>query len=164
MILIGIDPGTTSIGYGIIEEQGRGLCFRDAGLIRITSTLPHERLKELQEGLQALITTWKPDVFAVEKLFFTTNQKTAMSVAEARGVILLTIAHAGLTFYEYTPLAVKKTVTGDGKADKTQVKKMVRYTLKDTISLDARDDVFDALAIALTCYFNERNTLSKRSR
>ena len=97
---------------------------------------------------------------ALERLFFAKNVKTALEVAEARGAILLTTSLAGLSIREYTPLEVKKTVTGDGNADKKQIQKMLKLTLKEVDAIDARDDVFDAIAVALTCHFKERNVTS----
>lgn len=164
MIILGIDPGSTTIGYGLIEDRRGAPYYIDSGLIQITSLYTEDRLLELYQKITELIRKKKPNVVAVEKLFFQTNQKTAMAVAESRGVIILTTTQAHLTFYEYTPLQVKKMVTGDGSADKAQVKKMVGLTLKETANLRARDDVFDAIAIALTCFFQEKNTLYKRSK
>lgn len=155
MFILGIDPGTFSIGYSILKG-GVKPHLEESGLVRITKKGGAERLKELYEGLRVLLKKWEPEAVAVEKLFFAKNTKTAISVSEARGVILLTTALAGLRPYEYTPLEVKKTVTGDGRADKIQIKKMVQLILPETRELRARDDVFDAIAVALTCHFKER--------
>ncbi len=160
MKILGIDPGTTAIGYAILEGDRRDLRLHAAHLISITGSAPEERLRALETGIAALIREWKPEVLAIERLFFNKNQKTALAVAEARGVILLTATTHGLKVYEYTPLQVKKTVTGDGKADKRQVQKMVRVTLGASAPARARDDVFDAIAIALTCvYLAPRETI-----
>lgn len=159
MRILGIDPGTTAVGYAILDVENRIPALRAADLVRIRSRDRSDRLKELHTGIQNLITTWHPDALAIERLFFTRNQKTALEVAEARGVILLTTALAGILTYEYTPLEVKKTVTGDGNADKAQMEKMIRLTMRDAASLNARDDVFDAIGIALTCFLLTRASL-----
>lgn len=159
MIIVGIDPGTTSIGYSIIECMEAKISLKQAGLVSIQSQSTENRLKELHLEIKELLTGWKPTALAIERLFFTKNQKTALAVSEARGVILLTTALAHIKVYEYTPLEVKKTITGDGGADKLQVQKIVQLTLPETKNLKARDDVFDAVAIALACYFRERQNL-----
>lgn len=162
MIILGIDPGTTSIGYALVRGGAKPAFIR-AGLIPIHTKENSARLLELHHGIQHLIAAEKPDAVAIERLFFATNAKTAFLVSEARGVILLTTALAKLNAYEYTPLEVKKTITGDGKADKSQIKKMVRLTLAETKTLEARDDVYDAIAVALTCCYHERLLLQKNN-
>ena len=158
MIILGIDPGTTAIGYAFIENPLAPRALT-SGLLTIRADSAANRLKELHKELTALIDQWRPDVLAVEKIFFSRNVKTAIEVAQARGVILLTSSLAGLRVYEYTPLEVKKIITGDGNADKLQVKKMVQLTLKEMAQASARDDVFDAIAIALTYCFRERHLI-----
>lgn len=156
MIILGIDPGTTAIGYALLEAWISPRLLH-AGLLPVRSPDACERLRELHTGLGAIIKKWGPEIAAVEKLFFAANAKTAMRVAEARGVILLTAALAGVTVAEYTPREIKKVVTGDGNADKTQIKKMVGITLPAAAKLRVSDDVFDAIATALTCYFQEKS-------
>lgn len=156
MRVLGIDPGTASIGYALIDLSPEREELLEAGLIRTAPGETYRRLKELSAEISSLLKKWQPQVCAVERLFFTKNQKTAFAVAEARGAILLTTALAGITLYEYTPLEVKKTITGDGRADKTQVRKMLELTLPKVKDLTHQDDVCDAVAIALTCYFKER--------
>lgn len=157
MIILGIDPGTVSVGYAIIEGGGRDPLILDAGLIKINPLSDNAgRLRELAGGVKNLIKKWKPAVLSIERLFFYKNQKTALSVAEARGAILLTTSLAGLIVYEYTPLEIKKAVTGNGKADKSQLKKMVQLTIPSSRNLEARDDVFDAIGAALTYFFLAR--------
>lgn len=151
---MGIDPGITSAGFGVINCTYPPKLL-GCGLLKVSSESRQERLQELYEEMQKLIHTWKPDVLAIEKLFFAKNTKTALAVAEARGAILLTASLAGLMVYEYTPLEIKKTVTGDGSADKLQLKKMVRLSLPGARDLEARDDAFDALAAAFTCYLKD---------
>lgn len=160
MIILGIDPGTTSVGYAVLEPEPGSIKLLKAGLLAIKSKTVTLRLQEVYGGLNDLINLWRPEILAMEKLFFAKNRKTALAVAESRGVILLTTTLAKLKVCEYTPLEVKKNITGDGRADKNQVEKMVRYTLKETKNLKLRDDVFDAIAVALTCYFKERQKLN----
>lgn len=150
MIILGIDPGTVIIGYAFLEKQGNDLTLLEADAIQIPPQGDRaERLAILHNNLAALIKKWRPDTVAVEKLFFTKNQKTAMDVAEARGVIISTAALAKIPVSEYTPLEVKMASTGYGKADKQQVRTMVRaiLRLKEVTRLD---DVTDAMAIAIT--------------
>lgn len=163
MIIIGIDPGATSIGYAALEVIGRTARLKEAQLITTGDRTPL-RLLILEKKLTDLIKHSGAEIAAVEKLFFTKNQKTAISVAEARGVILLTTFRAGLKVYEYAPREVKKAVTDDGTADKLRIKKMLGILLPETRELAARDDVFDAIAIALTCVIKEGAELSTRAR
>ena len=156
MLILGIDPGTSAIGYAAVKSDGRSQTLISADLLHVTSVAPEERLRDIHQEIMLLIKKWKPEAISVEKLFFAKNTKTAMAVSESRGVILLTSVLAGIKVFEYTPLEVKKVVTGDGKADKAQIKKMVQLTLPETRALQARDDVFDAIAIALACCFKEK--------
>ena len=156
MIILGIDPGTSAIGYAVVKSEGRTQTLLLADLLHVASLAPEERLRDIHHGIMLLARKWKPDAISVEKLFFAKNTKTAMAVSESRGVVLLTSVLAGIKVFEYTPLEVKKVVTGDGRADKTQIKKMVQLTLPETHTLKARDDVFDAIAIALACCFKEK--------
>ena len=151
MTILGVDPGTATTGYGIIKKERDKLTQLDFGCIKTSPG--HEtpkRLQLLHEGLETIIQKYKPETAAVEKLFFTTNVKTAISVAQARGVILETLASAGIEIYEYTPLQVKQAVTTYGKADKMQVQKMV-MTLLHLEEIPRPDDAADALAIAICC-------------
>ncbi len=154
MVILGIDPGTTSVGYALLDAKNPPRMI-EAGLFNILAKSGGLRLKELHEEFSRVIRKKRPVAVAIERLFFTKNAKTALAVAEARGVILLTAALEGLNVLEYTPLEVKKVVTGDGHADKMQVKKMVGLLLPEAKGLEARDDVFDALAIALTHYLTK---------
>lgn len=160
-VILGIDPGTTSVGYAVLDTEGRSPRLIDAGLISVKSTAGPLRLEELHRGLTNVIKKWHPRAASVERIFFSKNQKTALAVAEAQGVVLLTTRLAGLKVYEYTPLEVKKAVTGDGKADKMQLIKMVGLTLPEAKNLRARDDVFDAIAVALTCCFLDARSITK---
>lgn len=157
-MILGIDPGTTAAGYAFLED-GQAPALRAAGILTVRSHSPAERLAELHQGLRKIMRQWKPDAVAIEKLFFAANTKTAMAVAEARGVLLLTAVLAGTNVYEYTPAEIKKTITGQGNADKRQMRKMLGLTMPETQTLKGRDDVFDAVAAALTCYYKEKGRL-----
>ena len=151
MRILGIDPGTAITGYGVIERRGRGGVHIAHGCITTHKDTPKEkRLLLLEQGMMALFREYKPDVVAVESLYFFKNLKTALPVSEARGVILLTIAKHKLPLYEFTPPQVKMSVTGYGKAEKKQMQKMVQLHLK-LESLPKPDDAADALAVALAC-------------
>jgi crossover junction endodeoxyribonuclease RuvC len=156
MKIIGIDPGTGILGFGVIEVNGTKLKLVEAGVIRTPAHTPHdERLEEIFDGLSEIIAATKPDAFSIEKLFFTKNVTTAMSVAEARGVAILVARKAGLRIAEYTPPEIKQTLTGYGKADKKQVQEMVRIQL-GLKEVPKPDDCADALAAAITYAFMTR--------
>ncbi|MEK7541450.1 MAG: crossover junction endodeoxyribonuclease RuvC [Patescibacteria group bacterium] len=157
-MILGLDPGTTAAGYAFISGE-QAPTLRAAGILAVRAAGPGERLCELHTALVRLMKQWKPEAVAIEKLFFAANAKTAMAVAEARGVLLLTAVLGGTTVYEYTPAEIKKTITGQGNADKRQMQKMLRLALPETRELRARDDVFDALAVALTCHYKEKGRL-----
>jgi crossover junction endodeoxyribonuclease RuvC len=150
MRILGIDPGTGILGFGVIEVQKGKSQLVDAGVIR---TPVHEddavRLQTIFDELTDIIAATKPTQMSVEKLFFARNVTTAMTVAQARGVVLLCGMQAGLQIAEYTPLQIKMAVTGYGKADKKQIQEMVRVILglKD---VQKPDDCADAIAAALT--------------
>ncbi|HSX35349.1 MAG TPA: crossover junction endodeoxyribonuclease RuvC [Patescibacteria group bacterium] len=150
MRIIGIDPGTGILGFGVIDISGRKTQLVDAGVIR---TPVHEddavRLLTIYEELTDIIAATKPEIMAVEKLFFARNVTTAMTVAQARGVVLLTGMQAGLQLFEYTPMQIKQAITGYGKADKKQMQEMVRVLLQ-LKEVPKPDDAADALAAALT--------------
>ena len=151
MRIIGIDPGTGILGFGVIDVQPNGKPqLVDAGVIR---TPVHEddavRLLTIYEELTDIIATNKPAFMSVEKLFFARNVTTAMTVAQARGVVLLCGMQAGLTLAEYTPMQIKQAITGYGKADKKQMQEMVRMHLQ-LKEVPKPDDCADALAAALT--------------
>lgn len=150
MKILGIDPGTGILGFGVVEVQGTQFRLVDGGVIKTPAHTPHdERLEEIFDGLTEIIASTKPDVVSVEKLFFSRNITTAMTVAEARGVALLTARKAGLKVYEYNPMQIKQTLTGYGKADKKQVQEMVRLQL-GLKEVPKPDDCADALAAAIT--------------
>jgi crossover junction endodeoxyribonuclease RuvC len=150
MRILGIDPGTGILGFGVIDVQGGKTQLVDAGVIR---TPVHEddavRLQTIFDELTDIIAATKPEQMSVEKLFFAKNVTTAMTVAQARGVVLLCGKQAGLSIHDYTPLQIKMAITGYGKADKKQIQEMVRVILglKD---VPKPDDCADAIAAALT--------------
>lgn len=149
MILLGIDPGTTRCGFGLVEAIGSTLKVLDYGLLTVKKEgCASRRLLFLREALATVIERWKPDRAGVEKLYFNRNVSTALQVGEARGVILLTLAEAGVDVVEISPQSVKLAVTGYGKADKQQVGRMVQILLK-LKEIPRPDDVADALAIAI---------------
>lgn len=147
-ITLGIDPGTARLGYGVIRG-GLQPKLIDAGLIE---TWPDEpmpvRLVTLYDGVRELLEEFKPDVLAVEQLFFARNVTTAISVGQARGVVILAAAQVNVPVTEYTPSEIKQAVTGYGKADKPQMQEMVRMIL-NLSSVPRPDDAADALAVAI---------------
>ena len=156
MRILGIDPGTGILGFGVIETSGREPQLVDAGVIRTPAHQPlPERLHTIYNELALLADQHQPQVMAVEKLFFARNVTTAMSVSHARGVVLLIGQQRGLPIFEYTPLQIKQAVTGYGKADKKQIQEMVRVMLRLT-DVPKPDDCADALATALTHLANAK--------
>ncbi len=150
MLALGIDPGSTRIGYGLVRHGGSRLECIAWGTIENTN---HDRLLDLRDTeteLVKIIEKYKPEVAGIEKLFFSKNQTTAMAVSETRGVLLLTLSKAGLPVQEFTPNEVKQQITSYGGADKNQVYRMVQLLLnvKEPIK---PDDAVDALAIAICC-------------
>lgn len=150
MIVIGIDPGTATTGYGIIEEDPAGnITVVSYGTILTKSTDTTEaRLRSIYEEISKIILLHKPDCGSVEKLFFQKNVTNAIAVGQARGVLLLALANAGISVSEYTPNEVKQTVTGYGAAEKRQVQQMVK-TLLGLNEIPKPDDAADALAVAI---------------
>ncbi|USN96787.1 MAG: crossover junction endodeoxyribonuclease RuvC [Candidatus Nomurabacteria bacterium] len=156
MRIIGIDPGTGILGFGVIDAQGGKTKLVTAGVITTPAHTPiDERLEEIFDGLTEIIAETKPEVMSIEKLFFSQNVTTAISVAQARGVAMLTGRKAKLPIAEYTPQQIKQTLTGYGKADKKQMQEMVRIQLGLT-EVPKPDDCADALAAAITHYMMSR--------
>lgn len=150
MRIIGIDPGTGILGFGVIEIIKAKPVLVDAGVIRTPVKEDDAvRLMTIYEELTDIIAATKPDVMSVEKLFFARNVTTAMTVSQARGVVLLTAMQAGLKIFEYTPMQIKQATTGYGKADKKQMQEMVRVLLQ-LKEIPKPDDAADALAAAIT--------------
>lgn len=151
MTILGIDPGTATTGFGIIKQEKNKTEFRilEYGIISTDKKFSDsKRLSILGGDLESLIKKYRPDAVGVEKLFFTTNQKTAMTVSQARGVVLYTSEKHHLPILEFTPLQVKNFICGYGKADKKQVQYVVQKTF-GLKKIPKPDDAADALAIAL---------------
>ncbi len=149
MIILGVDPGTAITGYGVLQSDGDDLSVIDYGaIITPADWLMPRRLQHIYQELTALIAQHTPTDAAIEKLFFSKNVRTALSVGQARGVALLAAAQAGLTIHEYTPLQIKQAVVGYGRAEKQQIQQMVKMLLQ-LAAIPQPDDAADALAIAI---------------
>ena len=149
MIVLGIDPGDTLIGYGVIKKTGSKLSLVDCGCVKTkTGAKAGEKLHELEEKLTEVILKHKPSLCGVEDIFFFKNFKTAIKVAQARGVILATCRRHNIEISEFTPLQIKQAVTGYGQAQKKQVQKMVGLILKLDEPI-VQDDTADAVAAAI---------------
>lgn len=149
MVILGIDPGYAIVGYGVIRAQyGRYQPLEHGAVVTRAGEDFNRRLEVIYDSLTAVMEHWKPDAVSIEKLYFQNNQKTAIGVAEARGVLLLAAQKQGLEVFEYTPLQVKLAVTGYGQAHKPQVMEMTRrlLCLKE---VPKPDDTADALAMAI---------------
>ena len=156
MIILGLDPGTASTGYGIIEAQDGQLSAVTYGVIRTSAKEdPSKRLQMIYEEINELIDTYQPDGAGIEEVFFGRNITTAISVGQARGVLLLALANANIPIGEYSPPKIKDTVTGYGGADKAQVQLMVRNLL-GLEETPRPDDAADGLAVAITHYEYQR--------
>lgn len=162
MIILGIDPGSVRVGIGVIEKSGDTLKHIESGLLRITQNSDKgEQLLALEKDLKKTLTRTRPNKAGVERLFFSKNQKTAFAVAEARGIILKTLAEFKIPTIELTPSEMKLAVTGNGGASKEAVAKMVGYFLK-VRTKSTIDDVTDALALAIAAS-NATPRLPRRS-
>lgn len=149
MIILGIDPGYAIVGWGVIRfERGRFLPLDFGAILTDADTPFSKRLREIHTQLSTILARHTPDAVSVEKLYFQNNQKTAIAVAEARGVILLALEQAGVPVFEYTPLQVKSAVTGYGQAHKPQVMEMTKRLLR-LKEVPKPDDTADALAMAI---------------
>lgn len=156
MRIIGIDPGTGILGFGVIDVFDGKMKIVDAGVVTTPAHTPIDvRLEDIFDSLTEVISETKPEVMSIEKLFFAQNVTTAMSVSQARGVAILAGRKGGMPIHEYTPLQIKQTVTGYGKADKKQVQEMVRVQL-GLSQVPQPDDCADALAAAITHYLMNR--------
>lgn len=149
MRILGIDPGYALVGFGIIDYDSSNYTVLDYGVVSThkDQTLP-DRLQIVAESIEQLINTYKPEVLAIEELFFFKNQKTVIPVAEARGVIIYIAKKCKIAIYEYTPLQIKQALTGIGRAEKAQVQYMVK-TILGLSTIPKPDDAADALAVAL---------------
>lgn len=160
MRVLGIDPGTAALGYGLVERSGGSLRAVDAGCLVTSADTPMpERLREIHALVAAQIERHRPDLVAVERVFFSRNAQTAFGVGQARGVVLLAAAQAGVEVREATPNEVKVGVTGYGRADKDQVGRMVA-TMLSLSAPPTPDDTADALAIAITVANADRTELT----
>lgn len=152
MIILGLDPGTATTGYGVVRVPKKNTyeCVGYGVIETPKDKAQTQRLVLLQKSLKALLKQYKPDAVAVERLYFFKNLKTIMPVSEARGVILFTLASLGFRVFEFTPLQIKMAITGYGRADKKQMQKMAQMNLK-LEKLPKPDDAADALCIAIAC-------------
>ena len=149
MRILGIDPGYAIVGFGVVEYAGAEFRPVQYGAILTEAHTPFtQRLCNIDMDIQQILQTYQPDCMAVEKLYFTTNQKTAIDVAQARGILILAAAKKKIPVFEYTPLQVKTAVVGYGKAEKKQVMNMTKNILK-LAQIPKPDDAADALAIAI---------------
>jgi crossover junction endodeoxyribonuclease RuvC len=158
MRILGIDPGYAIVGWGVVDHRQNKFRTVDYGAITTNAGVEFtRRLEEIYNDMTTLFERYQPDVMAIEKLFFNTNTTTAIMVAEARGCILLAARQAGVKVYEYTPLQVKQSVTGYGRAEKKQIQEMTRLLL-GLQKIPKPDDTADALALAV-CHAHSANSL-----
>jgi crossover junction endodeoxyribonuclease RuvC len=154
--ILGIDPGTAIVGWGIVEGEGQDLSLVEFGVIRTPAHTPLvERIGQIYDAINELLERFQPDGMGIEQLFFARNVTTALPVAHARGVILLAAYQRGLPLEEFTPLQIKQAVTGYGGAEKQQVQEMVRLLL-GLNEIPRPDDAADAVAVALTYHQTTR--------
>lgn len=150
MKILGIDPGMAIVGYSLVDYDGQNTSLCASGSIRTEKGQKESaRLLEIFNDMKSIVEKYQPDVCAIEKLFFVHNQTTVMPVAHARGVILTVLEQYTIPIYEYTPMEVKKILTGYGRADKKEVEQMVKFAL-GTQELPKLDDTIDSIAIAIS--------------
>lgn len=163
VIILGIDPGYALLGYGVIKAEKQRPTVIDYGVIETNAgTSFPQRLERLYAGTRALIDRFSPEHIAFEELFFYRNNKTALQVAAARGVSILAAQQSGRPLYEYTPMQIKQSVTGDGHADKLQMQTMVKLLLKLS-AIPKPDDAADALGTAI-CHYNALGVMVEEFR
>lgn len=164
MRVLGIDPGTATTGYGLVEGHGDRIVALSYGVITTSSRWElARRLQEIYRQLRTLVNEWQPESAAVEEIFFSKNARTALAVGQARGVVLLALADAGVPVHEYKPSEVKEAITGYGAASKGQMQLMVQHLLGLT-QIPSPDDAADALALAIChLHFSRWLALSKRN-
>lgn len=149
MVIFGIDPGYAIVGCGVIRYERGNFSLIGYGAVTTDKDMPfNKRLKKIYDDLTELLLRFKPDAVSMERLYFNTNQKTAIDVAQARGVAVLAVENAGIPLYEYTPLQVKQSIVGYGRAEKIQVQNMTKMFLK-LDKIPKPDDAADALALAV---------------
>ena len=160
MIIIGIDPGYAIVGIGVVEYVGNKFRTLEYGAITTPADMSTvDRLKKIYDELTMYLEKYKPDAVAIEELFFNSNQKTAINVAQARGVILVAVRNKNIPICEYTPLQVKQSVTGYGRADKKQIQQMVKMLLGLNV-IPKPDDAADGLALAIChAHSNKMNNM-----
>lgn len=159
MIILAIDPGVEKMGFSIFDKQSNGkvkYSFIKSGLVKTARNLSHElRLHQIYKEIKVLVEQYNPSLIVMERLFFTNNQKTAIAVGQAQGVILLLSAESGIPTEYLTPNEIKAFVTGNGNADKKSVQKMLRLTMKEQLPETWEDDESDAIACGLAyCCIN----------
>ena len=161
MIVLGIDPGYAIVGCGVVEYKSNHFRVLEYGAITTEAHTPfNERIEKIFDGALALIQKYKPEAMAIEKLFFNTNQKTAIDVAQARGALVLAAQKCKVPIFEYSPLQVKQSVVGYGRAEKKQVQEMTRVML-NLEKIPKPDDAADALAMAI-CHCHSAGSLIGR--
>lgn len=149
MVIFGIDPGYAIVGCGIVRYERNNFSLMGYGAVTTDKDMPfNERLKKIYDDITGLLEKFKPDAVSIERLYFNTNQKTAIDVAQARGVIVLAVENAGIPLFEYTPLQVKQSIVGYGRAEKQQVQEMTKMFLH-LDKIPKPDDAADALALAI---------------
>ena len=160
MIIIGIDPGYAIVGIGAVEYRGNRFRTLEYGAITTPAGMNTvDRLKKIYDEMNMYLDKYSPDAVAIEELFFNSNQKTAINVAQARGVLLVAVRNRNIPIFEYTPLQVKQSVTGYGRADKGQIQQMVKMLLGLNV-IPKPDDAADALAIAIChAHSNKMNNM-----
>ena len=154
-VVLGIDPGSTRAGYGVVAFSGRTPQYVAAGIIDTTERDKNRILGDLDASFKKLLAQTDPDIIGIEKLFFVKNMKTGLEVAQSRGVLILSCVQKNLPLYEFTPKEVKQMIAGDGAADKKAIEKMVRATL-GIGDIHQPDDAYDALAIALAAGYTHQ--------
>ena len=163
MIILGIDPGYAIVGWGVIEYNANRFSVVDFGAVTTEAGTPfNDRLKAVYDGINDIMKRYSPDALSIEKLFYNTNAKTVIDVAQARGVINLAAVQNNIPIFEYTPLQVKQSVVGYGRAEKKQVQEMTRVILK-LEKVPKPDDTADALAMAI-CHAHASGSMLGRLR
>jgi len=159
-MFLGIDPGSTRAGYGIVKTDGTRLSYVTCGIFSTSSKNKNDLLTELYASTRSLIKKYTPDAAGVEKLFFVKNVKTGLEVAQSRGVLLLALRQSHIPVYEYAPKEIKQWLTGTGSADKKAMIRFVRLSLLLPPNLRQPDDAYDALAIALVTAYAHKHPLT----
>lgn len=163
MIILGIDPGYAIVGWGVIEYMSNRFTVIDYGAVTTEAGTPfNDRLKAVYDGIDSIMKRYSPEALSIEKLFYNTNAKTVIDVAQARGVINLAAVQNNIPIFEYTPLQVKQSVVGYGRAEKKQVQEMTRVILK-LAKIPKPDDTADALAMAI-CHAHASGSMLGRLR